>query len=217
MATTEAALILAPQFDDAEQQHDSDSLGMWVFLVTEVMFFGGLFAAYAVYRYLDFPAFVAASRRLSVTLGAINTAVLLTSSLTMALAVRAVQLGRRRELVYLLLATISLGAVFLGIKAYEYYDDYLHHLIPGSRFAFDGPFPARVEMFFVLYFFMTGLHAFHLIVGIIMVGIITFLAWRRRSVVQGTTQVELVGLYWHFIDLVWIFLYPMLYLVDIHR
>lgn len=208
---------LAPQFDDLDQQRETASLGMWAFLATELMFFGGLFVAYSVYRNLDFPAFSAASRRLNLTLGGINTAVLLTSSLTMALAVRASRTDRRDRLLGFLAATMALGTLFLAIKSFEYFDDWRHDLIPGAGFVFNAPLRASAELFFLLYFLMTGLHAFHMVVGLAIVGTITVLAYRRRNVGEGETRVEMVGLYWHFIDLVWIFLYPLLYLVDAHR
>ncbi len=249
--------ILSHHFDDLEQQHESSSLGMWAFLATEVMFFGGLFAAYAVYRSIEPRAFIAASRHLDVALGGINTVVLLASSLCMALAVRASQLQRRVPLVGFLVATMVLGAAFLGIKAVEYSQDYRSHLIPGYNFdwakaqaergaeaspitpegggsqqADDNPRPYqpglgiettaapprnRAEMFFVLYFFMTGLHAVHIIIGITLLGVIATLSWRGWLSGGGATQVEMTGLYWHFVDIVWVFLYPLLYLIDVHK
>jgi len=208
---------LASHFDDLQQQHDTANLGMWAFLATELMFFGGLFTAYTVYRNTYPNAFIAASLKLSVLLGAINTAVLLTSSLTMALAVRAAQQKRRRDAVWLMLATMVLGAAFLGIKAVEYYHDYEEHLIPGPHFTFASAMRGEAQLFFLLYFFMTGLHAIHLIIGISLVGIIAYLVRRSGSSVTDETRVEIVGLYWHFVDLVWVFLYPLLYLVDVHR
>jgi cytochrome c oxidase subunit III len=208
---------LASHFDDPQQQHDSALLGMWAFLATELLFFGGLFLAYTVYRSLHFDAFAAASRKLSVVAGAVNTAVLLTSSLTMALAVRAAQLRQKRPAVLLLVATMILGAAFLGIKAYEYYDDYEHGLIPGGGFTFAGTLKPEAEMFFLIYFLMTGLHAVHLIIGITIVGIIAWMCARRGPIGRRENQVEVVGLYWHFVDLVWVFLYPMLYLVEVHK
>jgi cytochrome c oxidase subunit III len=208
---------LASHFDDPQQQHDSALLGMWAFLATELLFFGGLFLAYTVYRGQHFAAFAAASRKLSVALGGINTAVLLTSSLTMALAVRAAQLRKKRQVVLLMVVTMILGALFLGIKSYEYYDDYEHSLIPGAGFLFAEPFKADAEMFFLIYFLMTGLHALHLIIGITLVGIITILCAREGPIGRRENQMEVVGLYWHFVDLMWVFLYPMLYLIEVHK
>lgn len=209
--------VLASHFDDAQQQHDTALLGMWAFLATELLFFGGLFLAYTVYRSLHFTAFAAASRKLNVALGGINTAVLLTSSLTMALAVRSAQLRRKRSVILLMGATMLLGAVFLGIKAYEYYDDFEHSLIPGRGFVFESGLKAEAQMFFVIYFLATGLHALHMIIGIGLVGIITVLCVRKGPIGRRENQVEVVGLYWHFVDLMWVFLYPMLYLVEVHR
>ena len=219
--------ILSHQFDDVEQQSEASTLGMWLFLATEVMFFGGLLTAYAVYR-IGSPREVAlASRQLNVTLGCINTVVLLTSSLTMALAVRAAQLRARVQLVQFLILTMVLGAVFLGIKAKEYTDDYHEHLVPGLNFRVPetveshvehkGLNPRKMELFFVLYFFMTGLHAIHLIIGIVLVGVMAWLSWRSWFSGGGAVQIEVTGLYWHFIDIVWVFLYPMLYLIDVHQ
>src|SRR5256714_10222613 len=139
---------LLHQFDTAEQQKDASTLGMWIFLVTEIMFFGGLFAAYVIYRNLHPAAFVAASHELDITLGAINTAVLICSSLTMALAVHAAQLGARRSLVTFLILTIVLGSVFLGIKAVEYHEKFISHHVPGPSFHFEGPEAAHAQMFF---------------------------------------------------------------------
>ncbi len=219
--------ILSHQFDDVEQQSEASTLGMWVFLATEVMFFGGLLTAYAVYRSTAPEAVALASRHLNVWLGCLNTVVLLTSSLTMALAVRAAQLRQHRPLVFLLVATMGFGALFLGIKAVEYTADYHDKLIPGWNFEVpekDRPVveqehldPRRMEMFFVLYFFMTGLHAVHLIIGIGLLGVMAYLSWKRWFSGGGAVQIEVTGLYWHFVDVVWVFLYPLLYLIDVHR
>jgi cytochrome c oxidase subunit 3 len=219
--------ILSHQFDDVHQQTEASLLGMWVFLATEVMFFGGLLTAFAVYRSTAPREFALASRHLSVLLGCVNTVVLLGSSLTMALAVRAAQLRARRALLVWLGMTMALGAVFLGIKAVEYTSDYHEKLIPGWNFqvpehdrsvvaqqALDA---RKMEMFYVLYFFMTGLHAVHLIIGIGLVGVMALLSWRRWFSGGGATQIEVTGLYWHFVDIVWVFLYPLLYLIDVHR
>ncbi|WP_250846779.1 cytochrome c oxidase subunit 3 [Aquisphaera insulae] len=218
--------ILMPQFDDLGQQAYASSLGMWLFLASEVMFFSGLLAAYTIYRARWPHEFAAASRLLNWPLGFINTAVLLVSSLAMALAVRAAQLGRRRETVRWMVLTMILGTAFLGIKASEYYVDYREHLIPGLNFEMPHEIhgaevpadldPGHFQMFFVLYFFITGLHAFHMIVGITIVGIIAYLVHTRWFSGHGESQVEVIGLYWHFVDVVWVFLYPLLYLIDIH-
>lgn len=209
--------MLAHHFRDLEQQRDASTLGMWIFLATEVMFFGVLFMGYTAYRAVYYESFAAASHHLKLLLGGINTVVLLSSSLSMALAVHAAQLGRSRALVGFLLVTMLLGAVFLGIKAVEYYAEYEKLLVPGLNFAYSGPNPGQVEIFFLLYFFMTGLHAFHLVVGIGLVGSIALLAWRGRYTPAYHTPVELTGLYWHFVDVIWVFLFPLRYLIDVHR
>jgi cytochrome c oxidase subunit 3 len=219
--------ILSPQFDDVDQQSEASTLGMWVFLGTEVMFFGGLLTAFAVYRVTAPGEFALASKHLNVLLGFINTVVLLGSSLTMALAVRAAQLRARRDLVRFLLFTMVLGTVFLGIKAAEWSHDYDERLIPGFNFhlpekdrtpvAQERLDPRKLEMFFVLYFFMTGLHAIHLIIGIALVGVMAYLSHRAWFSGGGEVQIEVTGLYWHFIDIVWVFLYPLLYLIDVHQ
>jgi len=209
--------VLAHHFRDLEQQRDASTLGMWIFLATEVMFFGVLFMGYTAYRAVYYESFAAASHHLKLLLGGINTVVLLSSSLSMALAVHAAQLGRSRALVGFLLVTMLLGTVFLGIKAVEYYAEYEKLLVPGLNFAYSGPNPGQVEIFFLLYFFMTGLHAFHLVVGIGLVGSIALLAWRGRYTPAYHTPVELTGLYWHFVDVIWVFLFPLRYLIDVHR
>jgi cytochrome c oxidase subunit 3 len=201
------------QFESVEQQHETSTLGMWAFLVTEVLFFGGLFAAYTVYRMTYPEAFSEASHHLNYKLGAFNTAVLIGSSMTMALAVRAAQLGNRRNQVMFLLATIALGSVFLGVKVVEYHDKFVHHLVPGPHFHFEGPHGREAQIFYSLYFAMTGMHAVHMIIGIVMLGILTVMAARGRFSPEYHTPVELGGLYWHFVDIVWIYLFPLLYLI----
>jgi cytochrome c oxidase subunit III len=208
--------LVAHQFDDAAQQHESSMLGMWVFLATEIMFFGGLFLGYTVYRTAHPLAFEAASRHLDIVLGSLNTGVLLTSSLTMALAVRCAQAGQRRGAVGFLVATQLLGLAFLGIKGFEYYQKYVDHLVPGASFAFPGPYARDAQMFFYLYFAMTGLHAIHMIAGLGVVGVIAVKVWRGRYSPAYYSPVEITGLYWHFVDIVWIFLFPLLYLIG-HR
>lgn len=203
----------AHQFDSAEQQYDAATLGMWVFLVTEVMFFGGLFMAYLTYRTWYPEAFTAGSHHLDITLGGINTAVLILSSLTMALAVRAAQVGNRRAIVAFLAFTIVLGSVFLGIKVVEYSHKIHDHLVPGPHFSFEGPLARPVEIFFSLYFAMTGLHALHMVIGIGLLSVLVYLAAKGRFTPDYFSPVEISGLYWHFVDIVWIFLFPLLYLI----
>jgi cytochrome c oxidase subunit 3 len=211
-----ATTVQAHQFDDAEQQHEASWIGMWIFLATEVMFFGGLFTGYTVYRSAYAQAFADASNHLDVWLGTINTAVLIGSSFTMALAVRNAQLGDRRLIVRFLLLTIILGCVFLGIKFFEYYQKFEEHLVPGSSFIYESPLARPAEIFFSFYFAMTGMHALHMIIGIGLLTALVFWAARGRFSASYATPVELIGLYWHFVDIVWIFLFPLLYLVGRH-
>jgi cytochrome c oxidase subunit III len=207
---------LAHQFATLEQQAEVSTLGMWVFLVTEVLFFGGLFLVYTVYRTLYPAAFAAASHELDVVLGGINTAVLITSSLTMALAVRAAQHGERRTLLLFLLATMILGAAFLGIKGLEYYHKFVEHHVPGAGFQFEKAHARHAQIFFSLYFMMTGLHALHMVAGIGVMAVMVVLAWRGRFTSEYYAPIEVSGLYWHFVDIVWIFLFPLLYLIGRH-
>src|SRR5262245_31215981 len=191
-------------------------MGMWVFLVTEIMFFGGLFASYVVYRTLYPMAFAVASQSLDITLGTLNTAVLLVSSFAMAVAVYGSQAGRRRTMIGGLGLTIFLGIVFLAIKFYEYYQKYVEHHIPGPSFVFPAPYTEQAKMYFSLYFAMTGLHAAHMIIGCGLLTVLLVLAWRGKFTPAYHSPVELSGLYWHFVDIVWIFLYPLLYLIGRH-
>jgi cytochrome c oxidase subunit 3 len=207
---------LAHQFDSLDQQKETATLGMWVFLVTEVLFFGGLFLTYAIYRSWYPRAFAAASHELDVTLGTINTAVLITSSLTMALAVHAAQLGRRNLLMTLLVATMVLGGVFLGIKSVEYYHKFAEHHVPGPGFTFEPEYARNAQIFFSLYFLMTGLHALHMIIGLAVLLVMLWWAWRGTVTAEYYSPVEITGLYWHFVDIVWIFLFPLLYLIGRH-
>jgi cytochrome c oxidase subunit 3 len=212
----ELAHAHAHQFDDAEQQREAASLGMWVFLVTEIMFFGGMFTAYSVYR-LFFPgAFGHASHELDVVLGTTNTAVLIASSFTMALSVHAAQVGRQRRLVWALLATMLLGSAFLGIKLTEYAHKFHEGFVPGPRFHWPGPEAPQAQLFFSLYFAMTGFHALHMVIGIGLLAWLVLAARRGRFGAAYNTPVENVGLYWHFVDIVWIFLFPLLYLIGRH-
>jgi len=211
-----ASSTLAHQFDDAEQQRGAGSLGMWVFLVTEIMFFGGLFLGYVTYRIAYPDAFADASRHLDTTLGAVNTAVLICSSLTVVLAVYSAQIGNRTLLLGFLLATILLGLVFLGIKFAEYAHKFTEQLVPGSSFLYPGPYTQPAQLFFSLYFAMTGLHALHMVVGIGVFAVLLAQAWRNRFSPAYHTPIELSGLYWHFVDIVWIFLFPLLYLIGVH-
>ena len=189
---------------------------MWVFLAQEVMFFGGLFLAYLVYRSSYPAAFAEASHHLDVVLGAINTVILIGSSLTMALAVYCAQTGKRNLLVVFLLATMLLGLAFLGIKAVEYHHKYVDKLIPGVAFSYPGPNAQHAQLFFSLYFAMTGMHALHMIIGAGMLLFLIYYAWRDKYSPEYLAPIELGGLYWHFVDIVWIFLFPLLYLLGFH-
>jgi cytochrome c oxidase subunit 3 len=208
---------LQHHFDNLDQQFEASALGMWLFLVTEILFFGGLFLAYLVYR-LTYPqAFAEASHELDVVLGGVNTAVLIGSSLTMAMAVWSAQLGRRSGQLLFLGLTIGLGLVFLGIKAVEYSHKFEHNLVPGPNFQFESARdPIHTQLFFSLYFVMTGLHALHMVVGIGLMTVLFVMAYKGRFTKAYHTPVEVSGLYWHFVDIVWIFLFPLLYLIDRH-
>jgi len=204
-----------------EQQREAGQLGMWVFLITEVMFFGGMFTAYTIYRSFHPEAFAAASHTLDLTLGATNTVVLIVSSLTMALAVYSVQVGNRKALIIFLVITLLLGLTFLGIKAVEYSHKFEHGLVPGLGFRWEGEghdprFAEHAHIFIWIYFAMTGLHALHMIIGIGILSCLIYFSWRGKYSPEYHAPVELSGLYWHFVDIVWIFLFPLLYLIGAH-
>ena len=213
-ALAKADQVVAHHFEDADQQREASSLGMWAFLVTEVMFFGGVFAGYAICHGMYPEAFAEASKKLNVVLGATNTAVLICSSLSMAFAVRSAQLNQRKRLLGFLVLTIFLGSVFLGIKAIEYSHKFHEHLVPGSSFTFEGPHIGGAEIFFSFYFAMTGLHALHMIIGIGLMIWLLVKTQRGRFSSEYYSPVEHVGLYWHFVDIVWVFLFPLLYLIS---
>ena len=242
---------LQHHFESLSQQKEASTLGMWTFLLTEILFFGGLFMAYMLYRLWYHDAFVAASSSIVLFWGALNTVVLIGSSLTMALAVRAAQTSDRKPLIRWLVATMILGAVFLGVKVIEYADKFEHHHVPGPNYVWEshpaggGPeaggagqagvaggehaagtshaataaerdpaLQQHTQIFFSLYFTMTGLHALHMIIGIGIMLVITWMAWQGRFDAHYYTPVEMTGLYWHFVDIVWIYLFPLLYLID---
>lgn len=234
------------QFETLEQQKDSAALGMWIFLVTEVLFFGGMFTTYTVNRHEFFTAFGVGGNTLDIKLGTTNTIVLIMSSLTMAMAVWSAQTGKKKLVTTFLILTLGLGCVFLGIKAIEYKQKFDHHLIPGHNFdisyrvnhpepgedprllatereelakawAADPNLNSHAQLYVSLYFAMTGLHALHMVVG---AGLLLWLlsqAVQQRFTPTYNTPVEIVGLYWHFVDIVWIYLFPLLYLIDRHR
>jgi cytochrome c oxidase subunit 3 len=208
---------LQHHFNNMAQQMEASTLGMWTFLVTEIMFFGGLFMAYLVYRHQSPEGFQEASFELNRVWGTTNTAVLIVSSLTMALGVRAAQTSQKAKTqVFWLLSTMFFGAAFLGIKAIEYRDKFVHHHVPGPYFHWEGHYPKAAEQFYSLYFAMTGLHALHMIIGLGIMTVIAVMAWKKQFDAEYYTPVEVAGLYWHFVDIVWIFLFPLLYLIGGH-
>jgi cytochrome c oxidase subunit 3 len=217
---------LRHHFANLEQQKESSVLGMWAFIVQEILFFGGLFLVYTVYRHQYFEVFEACSHHLDWKLGAANTAVLIFSSLTMAMAVHAAALGQKKATAIWLVLTILLGSVFLGVKVVEYAEKFEHHLVPGPHFldAEEAAHELKIapsevghaQLYFSLYFAMTGLHAFHMIIGMPLIAWLAVRSWRGEFGPAYHTPVELTGLYWHFVDIVWIFLFPLLYLIGHH-
>lgn len=204
---------LQEQFDDPAQQRQAANMGMWVFLTTEIMFFGVLFAAFTVLR-VQYPAgFAEAARKTDMLLGSIETAVLLISSVVVMLAVRAVKLDQRRVATWLMAGTAALGIVFLAIHGYEYYSEYQEHLIPGINFDQTGPHAHAVELFYCLYYFITGFHTLHLLIAIILVMVLTLRVARDTYGPGRYTTLELTAMYWHLVDIVWIFVYPVIYLL----
>lgn len=239
---------LQHQFDDMEQQKEAVTIGMWMFLVQELMFFGGIFMVYLLYRSKYPLAFAMGSNHLDLSWGLFNTVVLILSSLTMAMAVWSAQKSNRNLQVIFILVTMILGGVFLGVKAIEYTDKYHHNLIPFAPFEFkwhpEGEeaqlertladtepafaaeakmikadyhlFEGKVQIFYWIYFAMTGLHALHMVIGIGIMIWLLITAWQGRYSADYYGPVEISGLYWHFVDIVWIFLFPMLYLLGRH-
>jgi cytochrome c oxidase subunit III len=236
------------QFETLEQQKDSASLGMWIFLVTEVMFFGGIMLAYTINRHAYFHAFAMGSNTLDLKLGGFNTIVLLASSFTMAMAVWSSQVGRKRLISIFLLLTILLGFVFFGVKYIEYSQKFHHHLVPGKNFdiaycvnnpsrcedvkaeelevereeiaqalAADPDLNSHAQLYYSAYFGMTGLHALHMVIGAGLLFWLLKQSFVGRFTPQYNTPVDIVGLYWHFVDIVWIYLFPLLYLIDRHK
>jgi cytochrome c oxidase subunit 3 len=219
-------------FETEEQQREAGSFGMWLFLLTEIMFFGGMFFAYLLYRNWYYDAFFTASNQLSVPMGTANTAILITSGFFMALGVYAAEVRNKKMLVLMLWLTTIFGLAFLGVKYFEYKEKYDLHHIPGANFSVaqfvnpsaygikEKPLPPDVadktQLFFFLYFAMTGMHALHMIIGL---GLLFWLIWRanRGDFSSGyVAPIENFGLYWHFVDIVWLFLFPLLYLINRH-
>jgi cytochrome c oxidase subunit 3 len=219
-------------FETVEQQREAGSFGMWLFLLTEIMFFGGLFFAYLLYRNWYYDAFAVASNQLSIPLGTANTMILITSGFFMALGVWAAEMRKRKMLVWTLILTVLFGIAFLGIKYDEYHEKWEKHHIPGAHFDIaefinpaaygihENPLPPdmaqRTQIFFFLYFAMTGMHALHMIIGVFI------LFWLIRRAQRGdfssgyVAPIENFGLYWHFVDIIWLFLFPLLYLINRH-
>ena len=208
---------LREQFGTPEQQRESATSGMWVFLMTEVMMFGALFTSFAIYRLYYFQPFTQGSSEMNVVLGSINTAVLICSSLTMALAVHSAASGERSKTFWLLIATIVIGIVFLAIKFTEYGQHYAEHKVPGIWFDSHDPGANKIEMFYFFYFVMTGLHAIHMMVGIGVVSVLALRTLVGRISAFYHTPIEIGGLYWHFVDIVWVFLYAIFYIPGIHK
>jgi cytochrome c oxidase subunit 3 len=235
---------LRHHFADVDQQRNAASLGMWWFLGTEIMFFGGMFCGYLIYRRWYYAEFAAASSSINLVWGTINTAVLICSSLTVAQGIRAAQLGNPKRQVKLLLATLFFGLIFLGIKGKEWRDKYVEHHIPTFDYnAISGEgditkghekllgldkvandpqklrerraeINQRSKIFFSLYFALTGMHALHMVIGVGIFIVITWMAHKGRFTPEYHTPLEISGLYWHFVDIVWIYLFPLLYLID---
>jgi cytochrome c oxidase subunit 3 len=208
---------LQHHFESMAQQHEASTLGMWIFLATEILFFAGVLMAFALYHWFYPEAFASASHHQNWKMGATNTIVLIVSSVTMALGVYFAQIGKRKPLVVSLIATMILGATFLVVKYFEYSEHFHEHLLPGAGFAYpDAALANGARIFFFLYFFMTGLHALHMVIGIGVVAVMTFWSARGRFSPEYYGPIEVTGLYWHFVDIVWIYLFPLLYLIGRH-
>jgi cytochrome c oxidase subunit III len=207
---------LGHHFNTFEQEHDAAEFGMWLFLLTELMLFGGLFLGYIFYRTVYSAGFAEGSRHLELGYGGPNTIILIISSLTMVLAVRSAKIGASRRLFWYLVATAVLGALFMVVKGAEYYKHFLDGMVPALNWTYTGPFANQVQLFFFAYFALTGLHSLHLTIGIVLVCIVAVMAWRGAFLEERHIPIEMIGLYWHFIDIVWMFLLPLLYLFGFH-
>jgi cytochrome c oxidase subunit 3 len=212
----QADATAAMQFDDPAQQRHAATLGMWVFLATEVLFFGALFLGYTVYRILYTRDFRDAAEHTLVVIGSINTGLLIVSSFTMVLAVRAAEVRRFSRAALFLFITAALGLAFMGLKAFEYYDEIKEGLLPVGTFHIEHANVEHARIFFSFYFVMTGLHALHVTIGVVLLGLFGLRGLFTRRPERYATAVDLLGLYWHFVDLVWVFLFPLIYLVDRH-
>ncbi|MFN3728890.1 MAG: cytochrome c oxidase subunit 3 family protein [Fimbriimonadaceae bacterium] len=206
--------VVYEQYETLEQQQESYVVGMWTFLVTEIMFFGALFLTYTLYRFRYQEDFYLAHKKLDVVLGGINTFNLLISSFFMALAVHFAQLRKKKAQLMCLGVVIACAFIFMGIKYVEYSAKFEKNLFPGPFFDwhYEGS-PKVAELFYSLYFAMTGLHGLHVVIGILVIGTLAFLVWKDHPIITDYIPTELVGLYWHFVDIVWIFLFPLFYLI----
>jgi cytochrome c oxidase subunit 3 len=204
-----------------EQQLDSSTLGMWVFLLTEIMFFGGMFGGYTVYRNMYPEAFISTSKHMDAFYGGLNTAVLIVSSLTMALAVRSARVGNQKAIKLFLVLTIFFGLVFLGVKGFEYHAHWVDETVPywhwDPNYHGEPQFARSAQILFCFYFFMTGFHALHMIIGVVLMLVIYAMARKGTFSPSYYAPVEISGLYWHFVDIVWIFLFPLLYLIGLSK
>ncbi|WP_456441136.1 cytochrome c oxidase subunit 3 family protein [Caldithrix abyssi] len=211
--TMQRTTFLQHHFADAEQQRESAKLGMWIFLVTEVLLFSGLFVFYAVYRALHPDMFINAHKYLDVYLGTINTVVLISSSVTVALAIRSLQLNKSKVAARYLLATLLLAAVFLVVKYFEYHHKFELGQLPGKFYTFQGIEGTNPHVFFSIYFMMTGLHGLHVLGGMVAIFIMWIKTIKGHFNSEYYTPVENTGLYWHLVDLFWIYIFPLLYLI----
>ena len=212
--------VIPHHFETKPQHNECNILGMWLFLAQEIMFFGGLFTAYAVYRFKYPEAWKAGSEALNVTIGTTNTVFLLISSLTMALSVYFAQTDQFKKLLISFTATMGFGTLFLGVKVVEYKEKFDFGLIPGPWWNPDSHHvdltiddPSKIQLFFVMYFIMTGMHAFHMIIGLGIAAVMWIMALKRKFGPNKYMPVEMFGFYWHFVDIVWVFLFPMIYLI----
>ncbi|MBD3167048.1 cytochrome c oxidase subunit 3 family protein [bacterium] len=201
-------------FSDPIQQRESVKFGMWIFLITEILFFGGLFCAYAIYRAWHPEVFLAAHHALDWKMGALNTIVLIVSSLTIALSIRSFQLDRKKEGMWLLVATFLLAGVFMVVKYFEYTHKFHLGIFPGEFYNYGGFAGVNnPHIFFSIYFVMTGLHGLHVLIGMGVIAWLVIRAARGAFGAEYYNPVEVTGLYWHLVDLIWIFLFPLLYLI----
>jgi cytochrome c oxidase subunit 3 len=208
-----AGEVLAHHFQDLRRQAHANRLGMWLFLATEVLLFGALFCGYSIYRHLFPVGFATASHHLSKMLGTVDTFVLITSSFTMAMAIHWSRHGKKGAATLALIVTILFGLGFLAIHSYEYHHDIVEGALPGRYFHVEGVHVPGASMFFTLYYVMTGLHSLHVLIGAVVLAVIAVRTWRGAYTPEYDVPLEMGGMYWHLVDLIWIFLYPLLYLI----